>query len=370
MAVWRYDAHDLRTNVKLAELPLVGVSYEETLNGAGTFQATLPLQVDGATSPTAKATIASLLTSSSIPERTALYLYRDEVLRGGGIVWSRRRGKGRPATLTGAGFWSYFRTQNLRTTATYNGVDQLNIARGLVGLAQAVTGSNIGVTLGAELSGVPRIRVYNSYELKQIGEAVEQLAAVNGGFDFAIDLQPGPIKILTLSYPRRGRIAGSTGVAFVDGKNLIDYEVLEDGTQSARTFTAIGAGDGLDMLLATQTRTDLIDAGYPATSATGAFKDVIVQATLDGHAIAGVNARAATPTFWTVTVDPDDPDGGLSTWIVGDDALLEIPDDDNFPRGLDGSSGYRAYHRILSGKVTIPEEGKENVVVTLGPVTQ
>lgn len=370
MAVWRYDAHDLRTNLKLAELPLIGVGYEEILNGAGSFDATLQLQVEGATSPTAKATQAALLTSSSIPERTALYLYRDEVLRGGGIVWQRRRGKGRPASLSGAGFWSYFRSQHLRTTATYALVDQLAIARALVTLAQAITGSNIGVTLGAEVSGVPRIRTYNSYELKQIAEAVEQLAAVDDGFDFGVDLQPGPIKVLTLSYPRRGRIAGTTGVAFVDGKNIIDYEVLEDGTRSARTFTAIGAGDGIDMRLSTQSQTDLIDNGYPATSATGAFKDVKVQATLDGHARAELSARAMTPTFWKVTVDPDDPDGGLGTWIIGDDALLEIPDDDNFPRGADGSSGYRSYHRILSAKVSIPQVGKENVVVTLGPVTQ
>lgn len=370
MAIWRFDAHDLRTNTKLAELPLVDVSYEESLNGAGSFSASLPMAVDGATSATARSSIAALLTSSSIPERTALYLYRDSVIRGGGIIWGRTRGKGRPAQISGAGFWSFFRTQHLRTTLTYTAQDQLVIARNLVTVTQAITGADIGVTVGSEVSGVLRDRIYYKYELKQIAEAVEQLAAVDRGFDFAIDIQPGPVKVLTLSYPRRGRIAGSTGVAFVDGKNLLDYEVKEDGTRSARVFTALGAGDGLDMKISTQSRTDIIDAGYPATSATAAFKDVKVQATLDAHAVAEVNARASTPAFWTVIVDPDDPDGGLGTWIVGDDALLEIPNDDNFPRGLDGSPGYRAFHRILAARVSIPNAGKENVVVTLGPVTQ
>lgn len=370
MATWRYDAHDLRTNAKLAELPLAGVSYEETLNGAGPFSATLPLTGHAAASATTKAPVAALLTSSSMPERTALYLYRDGAISGGGIIWRRTRGKGRPAQIAGAGFWSYFRTQHLRTTASYSAADQLAIARDLVTLAQAVAGSNIGITMGAEVSGVARNRTYFSYELKPIAEAVEQLAAVDHGFDFAIDIQPGPIKVLTLNYPRRGRIAGTTGVAFVDGKNLLDYEVDEDGTASARIFTAIGSGDGADMKLATQTRNDLIDVGYPATSTVEAFKDVKEQATLDAHAIAGVNAHAVTPTYWTVTVDPDDPDGGLGTWIIGDDALLEIPDDDNFPRGADGSSGYRSYHRILAAQVSIPDDGKENVVVTLGPVIQ
>lgn len=370
MPVWRYDAHDLRTNAKLAELPLVDVSYGESLGGAGEFSAALPMAVDGADSATTTTSVAALLTSSSMPERTALYLYRDAAIRGGGVIWGRRRGKGRPAAISGAGFWSFFRRQHLRTTQSFSAQDQLSIARSLVTIAQAITGSDIGVTVGSETSGVLRSRTYYSYELKQIAEAVEQLAAVNGGFDLAIDLLPGPVKQLTLSYPRRGRIAGTTGVAFVDGKNILDYEVVEDGTQSARVATAIGAGDGLDMLVSTQTRTDLIDAGFPATSTVVAFKDVKVRATLDAHAIAAVNARTTTPTTWTVTVDPDDPDGGLGTWIVGDDALLEIPDDDNFPRGLDGSSGYRAFHRIIAATVSIPAQGKETVVVTLGPVIQ
>lgn len=370
MATWRFDAHDLRTNAKLAELPLTDVTFTETLNGAGSFSATMPLAVDGATSATTSASIAALLTSSTIPERTALYLYRGGTIRGGGIVWGRRRSKGRPAQLSGAGFWSFFRSQHLRTTQTYSATDQLAIARSLVTVAQAVTGANIGVVTGAEVSGVLRDRTYNSYELKQIGEAVEQLAAVDNGFDFAIDLSDGPVQTLTLSYPRRGRIAGTTGVVFVDGKNLIDYEVVEDGSRSARVYTAIGKGDGVNMLLSTQTRTDLIDAGYPATSATGAFKDVEIQATLDAHAIAGVNAAANTPTFWTVSVDPDDVDGGIGTWLLGDDVLLEIGDDDNFPRNTDGSSGYRAYHRIIESTISVPSQGKDSVKLTLGPVIQ
>jgi hypothetical protein len=43
MAVYRYLAHDLRTNSQLAELPLSNVRFGEILNGAGSFSATLPL---------------------------------------------------------------------------------------------------------------------------------------------------------------------------------------------------------------------------------------------------------------------------------------------------------------------------------------
>lgn len=356
MAVYRYLAYDLRSNVALAELPLSGVTYGEQLNGAGTFQASMPVLGD-----------ARNLLAATQPERTAVYVERDGAIIGGAIIWTRRRSAQGPVGVGGAGWWSFFRRQHLRTTLTYTTTDQLTIARGLINQAQGITGANIGVAVGTETSGVLRDRTYLAYEVKQIAEAVEQLANVDGGFDFAVDTNQDRTKTLRLGYPRRGRIAGTTGIVFESSKNLIGYDVDEDGTRSARTFTALGAGDGLDMLTSTATRTDLIDLGYPLTSDTGAFKDVIIQTTLNAHAIAGANARALTPTFWRVTVDPDDVDGGVGTFITGDDVLLRITDD-NFPRGVDGAPGYERYHRVLDWTLTIPDSGKDTLTVTLGDI--
>jgi hypothetical protein len=368
MATWRYVARDLRTNAALAELPLVDVSFGSVLNGAGSFSATLPLTPRAATSSSSTTAAAALLTGASQPERTALFVERNGVPVWGGIIWSRTRGKGRAAQLQGAELWSFFRVQHLRTTKTYSAIDQLAIARDLINAAEAVTGADIGVATGAETSGVLRDRTYAAFEVKQIGEAVEQLAACDNGFDFAIDPGPAGARTLNLGYPRRGRVFGSTGLAFVDGKNLLDYEVLEDGSRSARVFTALGAGDGTDMRTSTITRTDLIDAGWPLTSSVGSFKDVSVQATLDAHARAGVNARAVTPTFWKVMVDPDDPESGLGQFITGDDVLVEVGDDENFPRQADGTAGFRAPFRILSWQVNVADAGKEQVQVELGGI--
>lgn len=366
MAEWRYVARDLRTNAALAELPLTDVSFKEVLNGAGQFSATLPLTVSAATALAAEGSAAGLLTGASQPERTALFIERNGVTVWGGIIWSRTRGKGRPARLAGASLWSFFRTQHLRVAKTYSGQDQLAIARDLINTAESVTGADIGVTVGSETSGVLRDRTYQAFEVKQIAEAVEQLAACDNGFDFAVEAGAGGARTQVLGYPRRGRVAGSTGLAFVDGKNLLDYEVVEDGTRSARIYTALGSGDGVDMRTSTITRTDLIDAGFPATSAVGSFKDVSVQATLDAHARAGVNARAVTPTFWRVQVDPDDPESGLGQFIAGDDVIVEIGDDENFPRQADGSPGFRGWFRVLGFEVKVPTAGIETVTVELG----
>lgn len=364
MVTYRFLAHDLRTNEALEELPLDPFQLTEQLNAAGSMSATLSLNARTATG----VPLAARYTAASTPERTAIYVERNGVIIGGGIIWKRTRAMGQAARLDGAGFWSFFRRRHLRTLQTFTSVDQLAIARQLVIAAQASTGANIGVTTGAETSGVLRDRTFQAYEAKQIGEAVEQLAAVTNGFDFAVEVDATLSKTLRLYYPRRGRIAGTTGTVFATGKNVVNWTVDEDGSRSAREFTAIGAGDGPATLVSTRTRTDLIGAGYPLTSDVGSWKDVSVPATLAEHAQRQVDARAATPMFWRVEIDPEDPDGGIGTWIVGDDVVLEVTDELSFPAGPDGTPGYRALHRIVESQLSV-KDGDESIWVTLGEGT-
>lgn len=351
--VYRFLAYDLRTNVALGELPLSGVSFGGTFNGSGVFNANLV--IDGN---------AALMMSATIPERTIVYVERDNVLLDGYIIWKRTRTMGAPVKLEGASSASFFRRNRLITDITYTSTDQFTIARALVTAMQVQPGGNIGIAVGSGNSGVTRDRTYFGYQRKNVGDAFAELANVVNGFDWAIDVawdDDTPVKNLTLSYPRRGRIAGTTGLIFETGKNLRSYSFEEDGSRSARVVDALGAGDGKDMLISTKARTDLIDAGWPLTAETIAFKDVTVQATLDGHATAAVNARAATPTFLTVSIDPDDVDGGLGHWIDGDDVQVRISDD-LFPGTSDGP-GYTAYHRIVSHTVDLKAGEKVDVVL-------
>lgn len=359
-AVYRWLAYDLRTNAALAELPLGDVTYGATLNGGGTITATMPVT----------AATAAYLTAATIPERTIIYVERDGVLIDGFIVWARNRRPQQPIGLQGATLGSLLRRNRIITDITYTATDQHTIARGLVSAMQAQPGGDVGIAVGSTLSGVLRDRTYYAYERKNIGDALQQLAEVDNGFDWAIDIAwvaGVPTKSLTLSYPRRGRIGTSTGLVFESGKNLLGYDITEDGTRSARSVDAFGSGDGTDMKISTATRTDLIDAGYPLTAETISHKDVVVQATIDAHALAAVNARAATPTFLDVQVAPDDVDAGLGHWIVGDDVLVNITDD-LFPVQADGTPGLRRYYRIIGYTVSVPSGGPETLSVTCGQV--
>lgn len=363
MSTYRFLSYDLRTNAAREELPLSVKDFGGALNGIGLFTAELPV-----TSNT-----AALLAAATIPERTIVYVDRDGVLIDGYIIWARTRQPDQPLRLQGASLPSIlYRNRIITDALTYPapGTDQFTIARAIVNHMQSQAGGNVGINTGSGASGVIRERTYYGYERKNIGEALSQLSAVENGFDWAIDISwvaDVPTKNLTLSYPRRGRIAGSTGIVFETQKNILDYTFLEDGSRSARTVDAFGSGDGQDMLISTSTDTALIDAGYPVTADSVSHKDVKIKATLDAHALSARRARASTPTFLTLTVDPDDIDAGLGHWIVGDDALVQITDD-NFPLQADGSPGYRAYHRIIAWRVKVPDTGKDTLEVTLGPI--
>lgn len=366
MSDYRYLGYDLRTQALLGELPLSGVSYGKVLNGAGSLTAKLSLKHRNA----AGTSLASTFLAATDPERTAIYVERDGVLVWGGIIWGRNY-NGEQLDIFAAEFWSYFHRRTLKETLIFGVADQLGIARYLVNWAQERPGGDIGVQLDGTISGVLRDRVYYHYERGNIGTLIKQLSEVENGFDFGIDVAyvaGVPTPTLNLGYPRRGRIAGTTGLVFEPGRNLGNYQWNEDGTRGANSVDAIGAGEGDAMLIATDTRTDLIDAGYPLLEEVIAHKDVRIQATLDGHAHAAVNARAV-PVASVVLVDVKmsaDPEFG--SWIMGDDCLFRVEDDDRFPAQADGSPGLSQYVRIIADVVKVPDEGVETVTITCGEI--
>ena len=95
-------------------------------------------------------------------------------------------------------------------------------------------------------------------------------------------------------------------------------------------------------------------------------KDISVVSTLNDRAAAAVAARSATPQFWSIFTDPNDPDAPFGSWITGDDCRVRVDDDERFPRQTDGSAGYDATHRILGWTMTLGDDG-EQLSVSIGP---
>ena len=368
MGLYTFLFADLRTNAILAELPLVGVSGTRDLKGNGSLVGSLVL---------GDPKVAALdFAAATQPGRTALYVDRGGLLVWGGVVWTRAKARvapGQPVRLAlgCTEFWSYYRHRLITATATFTGVDQMTIAQSIMNTAVAVTGGDIGVTVTAPTaSGITRNLTYNYYDLKVVADAVDQLSQLDQGFDFGVDLAyvaGVPTKTLNWYYPRRGAIAGTTGIIFDKPGNIDDYYFPEDATLMATSVTAVGAGQGDAMLRSTVPVPAQIDIGYPLLEVRQAYKDATAQATLDAHARADVMALQNPVTLPELWVRPD-KDPLFGSYGPGDDVRVRITDE-RFPAATSTTvdRSLDAYYRTLAVGFT-PEEGNvpESVHVQLG----
>jgi hypothetical protein len=368
VAEYRCISADLVTGTRIAEISLRGLTYSARLNNVGTLSGTLQLP-----EPTTadNRTQAAVLNDAVDEARRSIIVERDGVIVWAGIVWlSPYDDSNQTRSIQAAELWSYFRHRVVDYSETFTAADQFAIAQSLINKAQASSGGDIGVTVGTETCGVTRDRTYNRYELKPVGEAVEQLAEVQNGFDFAIDpawIAGDLVATFRLSYPRRGRNYLETGHVFELGRNMIKFEWPSDGTRAANKVWATGNGEGDAMLITSASDASQLapassgGAGYPLLETVFPNKDISVQATLDAAAQGRLVTTAVPVVLPTITVRAD-VDPILGSYITGDAARIIIPPNvsPRFPNGLD------TYRRIVGWDVSVSDEGAEEVALILG----
>lgn len=370
MPTYRCIATDLRTGARIAELPLTGLKFGSRLNSCGDLSATVPLP--GLTT-TANSTLAATFNDAVDEGRRQLIVERDGVVVWAGIVWMAPYYDSPPRReIRAAETWSYFRRRVIAYSQTFTSTDQVSIAQQLITNAIADQGGDIGVTVEASTSGVARDRTYNSYELKPVGEAVEQLALVDDGFDFAIDPAYNPstgalVKTFRTSYPRRGRSFSQTGHVFEVGRNVIDWCYPTDGASMANRVWAVGRGDGSSSMLSSKSDPYQIQSlasggpGYPLLESTMSRTDVSIQSTLDALALAKLKATSTPITLPEITVRANS-DPVFGSYITGDSCRFIVPPNTSprFPSGLD------TFFRIVGWDVTVTDDGAESVQLILG----
>lgn len=212
--------------------------------------------------------------------------------------------------------------------------DQFDIFRSLVLDAQSIEKFGVGWDLGIDvtwdtLSGVLRDRVaaYRPANAKNLGEALRQLAAVENGFDFAMEYTLNPAtdridKVIRLHYPSKGR---DTGFLFeYDPGAGPDHprrsNVLQRGFADPVNFAWAGDGWGTgndDTRLKSSYVDETLRGVYPPYDAAPSWSTVVEQSTLDEHTDAAF-ARSNRPKRVPVLrVDPDmDPQWG--SYDLGD----------------------------------------------------
>lgn len=347
MAQYRYLAADLKSGTIREEIPFSTVSFSHVLNRPGSWKGTIGLRH------------AKAARSILDPGKTAIHVERNGAIAWSGILWAgRANAKSAELELTGEGWWSYFRRRLITATKTYAATDQLAIVRDLVTWAQAQAGGNIGLIVGTETSGVLRDRVYQDFELKNLGEAVEQLAAVSNGFDFAVESAwAGQVvaNTLRLFYPRRGAV---TPFVFELGTNLEELSTEVDATRQATAIYAVGAGEAAAMLRATSSDATLL-VEFPLLEETVAYKDVTVLSTLQAHAdLARINTARPVERVPMLVAHQANPDTAFGNYVTGDTVRVRA------------AAGWMAMDRLMRVqelRVDVGADGKEAVGLAFVP---
>lgn len=280
--VWRYMLFDAVSHEPQCEVEaLAGSGYSEVLNAPGSAKLVMPLVPGNA---------AAVTPEMVKPPRAIVAFEKDNVLMWAGPVITREYDlKADTLTLNCEGWWNYVRRRLVQTPGfTYSATDQISIATGLITWMQSWTDGDLLInTSGAALSGVLRDRTYPYYEHASIGTLIEQLAAVENGFDFrlyprwyggiantAMELR------MEFSYPATGR---NTGIAFDVDANADAERVTDDWSAFATSVTAMGQGTGVTQLTSIMNNNNLMHATL-RLEAIESRTDVSISATLTEHA--------------------------------------------------------------------------------------
>lgn len=201
----------------------------------------------------------------------------------------------------------YLNKRNIRTDFDFSaggaGTGQTVIAQTLTTLA--ASGNNgIPLVSTASAGSIPRDLTYNSWDRKNIGEAINDLATMENGLDWNIThnrLLDGWETVI--HYVEN--VGTNRGVVLRSDREASGYGLDIDATNHATAIDGIGEGEEEDQMVATAT--DPLNL-YPAFDAAPAWKDTwdqtILQAQTDGY-LKQNQEPVASPNVTVLGLSPD-----------------------------------------------------------------
>ncbi|MET9429808.1 hypothetical protein [Streptomyces sp. NPDC003036] len=344
---------DLRTDQVLDVLPVTDVSLDDYIGKIGSASATIPLP---------NRAVAARARAAVEPGRTALWVERGSEIWWGGVLWTANltsSTRGFLGLQVQAGGWaSYLDHRVILHTLQAVQVDQYDIVRGLIDYAASLPGGDIGIEYDAEqLSGVKRDRTFRRYDVPRIREVIDQLGAVEGGFEWRImsyrDGSGRRVKRLQLGAPIR---TGASEVVLDHPGPILAYGWPVDATVQANTWQSRGASDNanqtkesLPLMSAPLVDTDQLAAGWPRLDGTSDYSTVTEQPTLDAHARADLAAALLPQTIPEVTVALDRTP--LSPALLGATVRVRI-------RDLWWAEGLDQRYRVVGLAISPPLRGR------------
>ncbi len=333
------------TLVEVDRLVFEQLAYVDELNRPGSASVGCPIR---SMSDAVKERLAAL---DGFPSEVRIF--RDSTLAWVGEVQTLAL-QDQVVTLNCAGLLGYTFRMGVTADLPFSADDQFAIAAGLVDHWQALSYGDYGiVTSGVGASGVTRDRTYLRNELHNIGLRLQELGAVDDGFDMHVD--PAS-RALVLSYPTRG--VDLSASVFFDDRNI----------DSASVAMSVAPDDLVTDLSATGTREDSagentityaarenapLRVTYGRSWAGQNFQNVTVAETVEGHGDAYLGARGGVMFQPGVTVVPR---VGADIGDFGPGDLVSY----SYDAGLGRQSGT---YRISKVTVSVDSDGKQRIGV-------
>lgn len=354
----------------LAELPLRGVTFSKILNQAGSFSGTLPIE-----DPMLRQT--DWVTATQVNKACVWVDVTGTLVWGGLVQGQKYTMKAQTVAVSATDWWGYM-NQRLQAAdystkwATAPGAGAMEISFTMV--AAALSSANslpISVVKQGATPSTYWITFSAPYSQQQtLGSLIGQLQQLGYlvGFDVAADsfyVTGVPTGQITMSYPRRGRIAGATGlVAITTNATAFTYDVK--GTTQADAVVEMATAAGAVSSEYVYEPAMAVD-GYPLLEMLGMH--VLFTSTAEPQAV--LNAWGADDLMLNAypIVTPKLTQGlfdhpQLGQWIVGDDMRLVIPKTSMLPKNPRFPTGLDFYFRAVQATVTIADEGLSTVALT------
>ncbi|WP_107091997.1 MULTISPECIES: hypothetical protein [unclassified Streptomyces] len=343
---------DLRSDQVLDSLPIQGMSLDDYIGKTGRMTGTVPIP---------NAALAKRARYALVPGRTGVWVERGRDLWWGGILWTlslASDSRGRLGAQVQVGGWeSYLHRRYLYDTHVSEGVDQFDIVRQLVDYAQDARCGDIGITYDMHTSGIVRDRTYLRFDLPSVGSLLDDLAAVEDGFEWRIasfrDSDGSRVKRLQLGHPVLR--SGASDIVLDHPGPVLSYTWPIDATTKANVWQSRGAtinrnqaADSYPLMSPVLVDDNDLDAGWPRLDGSSDHTTVERQATLDAHARADWTAARTPVQIPEVEVLLG---GAITPALLGSTIRLRIRDVWH-PEVLD------ARYRVVGVSVTPPERGR------------
>ena len=386
---WTYRFFNIKTGAPIADLPIAGqVQFGQQVNAPG--QATgLPIALYDSR------VMAQPVFTATDPWLTMMGVLYKGNLAWGGIVAKRSYQRSRKTITidvveTSAWLKRRLQAADYSTTWSTTAAGSMAVVAQIIADAQAVDQILGGLTVvptnylgnggvsGSSTTQEPTSSwinpTYPITQLQTLDSIVSTLASQGYliGFDYAIDLSldvnGNLFGVLNLSYPRRGRVAGQSGLK-LDVASLTDFQYDEDGTNQADRVVATASGSG--GLQADQSAPSVTSAGYPRLEVTSSYSQVNAQGVLDNLALSELAAYGygVVTAVATYQLDNSGVNPVPGSWLVGDDFNIVVPktqttttspdafSDPRFPNGLNINL------RLASWTCSIPAGGGKATIV-------